>query len=175
MIETLIKNFHGLWRAESNIADLRFQQLLTRAMLRSFAGLIAVFGLLMLDLTAFFALEQYFGRIWSAAFVSLLDFFIAGILVIVATMRLGSGELALALEARQAAIQGFQSDARLIQDQFSTLNSDFRSIKTSMANFTKHPLDEALSQLIVPLSVILIRGLGRKRSSESAQPSTPNE
>ena len=57
MIETLIKNVHGLWRAESTIADLRFRQLLTGAMLKSFAGLIAVFGLLMLDLTAFFALE----------------------------------------------------------------------------------------------------------------------
>ena len=136
-----------------------------------YALVIAVFGLLMLDVTAFFALEQYFGRVWSAALVSLFDFFVAGCLVIVAAMRPGSGELTLALDARQVALQGFESDARLIQDQFSALSSDLRSIKTSMANFTKHPIDEAMSQLVVPLSAILIRTLGRKRSSEAAQSS----
>jgi hypothetical protein len=169
VIETLIKNVHGLWRAESTIADLRFRQLLTGAMLKSFAGLIAVFGLLMLDLTAFFALEPYFGRAWSAALVSLFDFFVAGCLVVVATTRPSSGELSLALEARQAALQAFESDARLIQDHFLTLSSELRSIKSSMANFAKHPLDEALSKLIVPLSAILLRSLERRRTSESAE------
>jgi hypothetical protein len=175
VIENFIRNVQGLWRADSTIAHLRFRQLLTSAMLKSFAGLIAVFGLLMLDVTAFFALEQYLGRVWSAALVSLFDFFVAGCLVIVAAMRPGSGELTLALDARQVALQGFESDARLIQGQFSTLSSDLRSIKTSMANFTKHPIDEAMSQLVVPLSALLIRTLGRKRSSEAAQPSVHDE
>jgi putative superfamily III holin-X len=173
VIENLIKNIHGLWRAESTIADLRFRQLLTGAMLKSFAGLIAVFGLLMLDLTAFFALDPYFGRAWSAALVSLCDFLIAGILLIVAAMPPRSGELTLALEARQATLESFQSDAHLIEDRFSTLSTEITSIKTSVANFTKHPLDETLSQLIVPLSAALIRSLGKKKSPESAQPSVP--
>ena len=162
MIEDFIGNFHGLWRAESIIAHLRFRQHLTGAMLKCFAGLIAVFGLLMLDVTVFFALEQYFGRVWSAASVSLFDFFVAGCLVVVATTRPISGELTLALEARQAALQGFESDARLIQDYFSALSGELRSIKSSMANFAKHPLDEAFSKLVVPLSAVLLRALEKK-------------
>jgi hypothetical protein len=100
---------------------------------------------------------------------------IAGILVIVAAVPPRSRELTLALEARQAALEGFQSDAHLIEDRFSTLSSELRSIKTSVANFAKHPLDETLSQLIVPLSGLLIRSLGRKKSSESAQSSVSDE
>lgn len=175
MIENFIRNAHGLWRAESTIADIRFRQLLTGAMLRSFACLIAVFGLLMLDVTAFFALEQYFGRVWSAALVSLCDFLVAGILLVLAATHPQSGELTLALEARQTAVQSIESDARLIQDYFSTLSSEIRSIKTSMASFAKHPLDEAFSKLIVPLCAILIRSLEKKRESESATSSAPGE
>ena len=174
MIENFIRNIHGLWRAESTIADIRFRQLVTSALLRSFAGLIAAFGLLMLDLTVFFALEQYFSRVWSAALVSLFDFLVAGGLVILAASRFQSGELNLALEARQTAIQSIESDAQLIQDHVSALSSEIRSIKTSMASFAKHPLDEAFSKLIVPLCAILIRSLEKKKSSESAT-SSENE
>jgi len=81
---------------------------------------------------------------------------------VVATTRPISGELTLALEARQAALEGFESDARLIQDDFSALSGELRSIKSSMANFAKHPLDEAFSKLIVPLSAVLLRTLEKK-------------
>ncbi len=76
-----------------------------------------------------------------------------------------SRELTLALEARQEAIQNFELDARLIQNQFSALTDEVRGIKTSMTNFIRHPLDEALSQLITPLAAILIRSLEKKRAS----------
>jgi hypothetical protein len=175
MIENFIRNIHGLWRAETIIADLHFRQLLTRTIFKAFAGLVAVFGLLMLNVTAFFALEQYFGRVWSAASVSFFDFAVAGILVAVSATRPRSREMALALEVRQSAIQGFESDARLIQDQFSTLSNEIRGIKASMTNFVKHPLDEAMSQLIVPLSAIIVRSLSKKRASKSAVSSTGDE
>jgi hypothetical protein len=165
MIENMIRNFRALWRAESIITDLHFRELLSRLMLKAFAGLIAVFGLLMLNISAFFAIEQYFGRIWSAASVSLFDFIVAGILVVIAKHYPKSRELGLALEVRQQAIQGFESDARLVQSQFSALADEIRGIKTSMTNFVRHPLDETLSQIIAPLAAIVIRSLGKKRSS----------
>jgi hypothetical protein len=165
MIENMIRNFRALWRAESIIADLHFHRLLSRLLLKALAGLIAVFGLLMLNVSAFFAIEQYFGRVWSAASVALFDFIVAGIIVAIATRYPKSRELNLALEVRQEAIQSFELDARLLQVQFSTLADEVRTMKTSMTNLIKHPLDEALSQVIAPLAAILIRSLGKKRSS----------
>ena len=61
--------------------------------------------------------------------------------------------------------KSFEFDARLIQNQFSMLTDEVRAVKTSMTNFIRHPLDETLSQLIAPLAAIIIRSLGKKRSS----------
>ena len=168
MISNIIQNARALWHAESIIADLHFRHLLTRTILKAFAGLIAVFGLVMLNVTAFFALEQPLGRIWAAASLSVIDFVVAAALVVIASLRPVSRELALALEVRQTAIQGFELEARALQDQFSALTNEVRSIKTAMSNFAKHPLDEALSQLIIPLAGVITRNLSKKRASKKA-------
>jgi hypothetical protein len=172
MIENMIRNLRALLRAESIIADLHFRELLSRLMLKALAGLVAVFGLLMLNLSAFFEIEQYFGRVWSAASVALFDFIVAGIILVIAARHQKSSELALAQEVRREAIQSFESDARLIQTQFLMLTDEVRAIKASMTNFVKHPLDETLSQLVAPLAAIVIRSLTKKRSSgKSSRPS----
>ena len=69
------------------------------------------------------------------------------------------------LALAQRLFKSFESDARLIQNQFSMLTDEVRAAKTSMTNFIRHPLDETLSQLIAPLAAIIIRSLGKKRSS----------
>jgi hypothetical protein len=69
--------------------------------------------------------------------------------------------------------KSFESDARLIQNQFSMLTDEVRAVKTSMTNFIRHPLDETLSQLIAPLAAIVIRSLGKKRSSAKPARSSP--
>ncbi len=173
--ENMFKNLRALWRAESIIADLHFRQLLSGMMLKAFAGLVAVFGLLMLNVSAFFAIEPYLGQAWSAATVSLFDFVVAGALVAVATLRPKSREFTLALEVRQEAIQGIETDVRSVQNQFVTLTEEVRAIKTSMTNFVKHPLDEALSQLVAPLAAVVIRSLGKKQPSAKSAGSTSGE
>ena len=165
MIENMVRNLRTLMRAELIIADLHFRKLLSWLMLKAFAGLIAVFGLLMLNVSVFFAIEQHFGRVWSAAFVALSDFIVAGIILAVSARYPKSRELVLALEVRREAIQNFESDTRVIQNQFSMLTDEVRNIKTSMTNFARHPLDETLSQLVAPLAAIVIRSLTKKRSS----------
>jgi hypothetical protein len=168
IIENMFRNFRALWQAESIIADLHFRHLLSGMMLKAFAGLVAVFGLLMLNVSAFFAIEPYLGRAWSAASVSLFDFIVAGIVVAFAALRPKSREFTLALQVRQEAIQGFESDARSIQNQLSMVTEEIRAIKTSMTNFVKHPLDEALSQIVAPLAAVVIRGLAKTRPSEKS-------
>jgi hypothetical protein len=60
--ENVVKHLRVLWRTDRTIADIRMRHLLVGLGLRAFAALIAVFGLLMLELSAYFALVQ----IWSA-------------------------------------------------------------------------------------------------------------
>ncbi len=60
--ENVVKNLRVLWRTDRIIADIRMRHLLVGLGLRAFAALIAGFGLLMLELSAYFALVQ----VWSA-------------------------------------------------------------------------------------------------------------
>ena len=60
--ENVVKHLRVLWRTDRIIADIRMRHLLVGLGLRAFAALIAAFGLLMLELSAYFALVQ----IWSA-------------------------------------------------------------------------------------------------------------
>jgi hypothetical protein len=69
----------------------------------------------------------------------------------------------LARKFAKRLFKSFESDARLIQNQFSMLTDEVRAVKTSMTNFIRHPLDETLPQLIAPLAAF--RSLGKKRSS----------
>jgi len=56
--ENIVKNLRVLWRTDRIIADIRMRHLLVSLGLRAFAALIAAFGLLMLELSAYFALVQ---------------------------------------------------------------------------------------------------------------------
>ena len=62
--ENIVRNLRVLWRTDRIIADIRMRHLLVSLGLRAFAALIAAFGLLMLELSAYFALvrsERYPG------------------------------------------------------------------------------------------------------------------
>jgi hypothetical protein len=58
--ENIVKHLRVLWRTDRIIADIRMRHLLVGLGLRAFAALIAAFGLLMLELSAYPDLERYF-------------------------------------------------------------------------------------------------------------------
>ena len=78
--ENIVKNLRVLWRADRIIADIRMRHMLIGLGLRAFAALIAAFGLLMLELSAYFALVQIWSAIIAAAILGGVNFVIAAIL-----------------------------------------------------------------------------------------------
>ena len=66
--------------------------------LRAFAALIAAFGLLMLELSAYFALVQIWSAISAAAILGVVNFVIAAILFVIAGRPPAGRELELANE-----------------------------------------------------------------------------
>ena len=65
--DNIAKNLRVLWRTDRIIAEIRMRHMLIGLGLRAFAALIAAFGLLMLELSAYFALVQIWSAIWAAA------------------------------------------------------------------------------------------------------------
>jgi hypothetical protein len=165
MLDNVIRNLHVLWRADSIIADIHLRLLLKRSGLRAFAALIAAFGLLMLNVTGFFAFQQYWGPVWAAAAVSALDLVVALILGLIAARARPGRELELAQEVRRSALDALEAEGRVVQQELSGIRDEIGKIRSTVTQFVNHPLDAALSGLVVPLTGALVRSL-RKSSKD---------
>ena len=152
--ENVVKHLRVLWRTDRIIADLRMRHLLVGLGLRAFAALIAAFGLLMLELAAYFALVQYWNAISAAAILGVVNFVIAGILFAIAAKPPAGRELELATEIHGSSIDALQLEARALQSQVS--------------GAIHHPLNGVLPLLIVPLITIIIKSLKKSAAHPAA-------
>ncbi len=143
--ENVVKNLRVLWRTDSIIADIRMRHLLVGLGLRALAALIAAFGLLMLELSAYFALVQIWSAISAAAILGAVNFMIAAILFAIAARPPSGRELELANEIHDSSVDALQLEARALQSQLSGM--------------IHHPLNGILPLLIVPLLTIIIKSL----------------
>jgi membrane protein implicated in regulation of membrane protease activity len=151
--ENVVKNLRVLWRTDRIIADIRMRHLLIGLGLRAFAALIATFGLLMLELSAYFALVQIWSAISAAAILGAVNFAIAAILFVIAARPPRGRELELANEIHGSSVDALQLEARALQSQVSGAIS--------------HRLNGTLPLLIVPLITIIIKSL-RKPTAAAA-------
>lgn len=142
--ENIVRNLRLLWRADKIIAEMRLRHMLVGLGLVAFAALISAFGLLMLELAAYFALVNVMSAIAAAAILGGVNFVIALILVVVAARRSLGQELTLANEIHDTAVDALQLEAQALQSQVNRL--------------MHHPL-EGLLPLIVPLITAAISHL----------------
>ena len=150
--ENVVKHLRALWRTDRIIADIRLRHLLVGLGLRSFAALIAAFGLLMLELAAYFALVQIWSAIAAAAALGAINFVIAGILFFVAGRPPSGRDIELANEIHGASIEALQLEARALHAEVS--------------GAVHHPLS-TIVPVLVPLIAIIVKSL-RKTARERA-------
>jgi hypothetical protein len=153
--ENIVKNLRVLWRTDRIIADIRMRHMLVGLGLRAFAALIAAFGLLMLELAAYFALVQIWSAITAAAVLGALNFVLAAILFMIAARPPSGRELELANEIHGSSVDALQLDARALQAELSGM--------------IHHPLNGILPLLIVPLITIIVRSLKKPAAAAAEQ------
>jgi membrane protein implicated in regulation of membrane protease activity len=149
--ENIVNNLRTLWRTDRIIAEIRLRHMLVGLGLRAFAALIAGFGLLMLELVAYFVLVQIVTAISAAAILSGVNFALAVTLFVVAGRPPSGRELELANEIHGTAVDSLQREARALQSQF-----------TGMVH---HPLNSALPLLLVPLITVIVKSIRKSRAS----------
>jgi hypothetical protein len=150
--ENVVKHLRALWRTDRIIAEIRLRHLLTGLGLRAFAALIAAFGLLMLELSAYFALVQIWSAIAAAAILGAVNFAIAAVLFVIGGRSPSGRDIELANEIHGASIEALQIEARALQAQVS--------------GAVHHPLS-TIVPVLVPLIAIIVKSL-RKSAKESA-------
>ena len=149
----VLSHLRILWRVESTIAEARLRVTVHRAVLYIFAALIAVFGLGMLNVAAFFALQPHWGATWAAFAAALGDFVLAIIAVLIAVAVRPGADVNTALELRQAAIEGLEAELSALQEPLAWISRAARN-----------PIDTALPAIIVPLITAIVRGLRKNRA-----------
>jgi hypothetical protein len=159
--ENVVKHLRVLWRTDRIIADIRMRHLLRGFGLKAFAALIAAFGLLMLELSAYFALVQVWSAVSAAAILGAINFVIAAILFAIATRPPRGRELELATEIHGSSIDALQLEARALQSQLSAT--------------IHHPLNGMLPLLIVPLITIIIKSLKKSAAANAPAAATVAE
>jgi hypothetical protein len=159
--ENIVKNLRVLWRTDRIIADIRMRHMLVGLGLRTFAALIAVFGLLMLELSAYFSLVQIWSAIAAAAILGALNFVLAAILFMIAAKSPSGRELELASEIHGTSVDALQLEARALQAELSGM--------------IHHPLNGILPLLIVPLITIIVRSLKKPAATMTPAAATAAE
>ena len=152
--ENVVKHLRVLWRTDRIIADIRLKHMLVGLGLRAFAALIAAFGLLMLELSAYFALVQVWSAIYAAAILGAANFVIAAILLAIAARPPSGRELELANEIHGASVEALQIEARALQSHVSGV--------------IHNPLHGILPLMLVPLITIIIKSLKRHPAAATA-------
>ncbi|TWB02080.1 hypothetical protein [Bradyrhizobium stylosanthis] len=157
--ENVVKHLRVLWRTDRIIAEIRMRHLLMGLGLRAFAALIAAFGLLMLELSAYFALVQIWSAIAAAAILGALNFVIAAVLFIVAGRAPSGRDIELANEIHGASIEALQLEARALQAQVS--------------GAVHHPLS-TIVPVLVPLIAIIVKSLRTSARTSARAPAAAN-
>ncbi|CCD84442.1 conserved hypothetical protein [Bradyrhizobium sp. ORS 285] len=157
--ENVAKHLRLLWRTDRVIADIRLRHLLVGLGLRAFAALIAVFGLLMLELAAYLALVQVTSAVLAAAALGGCNFVIAAVLLILASRAPSGREIELANEIHSSSMDALQLEAR--------------SLQADISNIVNHPLNKLIPLLVVPLATMVIRALRAHAGSENETANPP--
>jgi hypothetical protein len=116
-LNAIFRHARVLWRAESLIVEIKLRSALRRAGLVAFAGLIAVFGLAMLNVAAFFAIAPLWGEAWAMLAVAVADFIIAAILIAMASRETAGRDVEFATELRNQALEGIETESRVAADR----------------------------------------------------------
>ena len=162
-LDSTVRNLRVMLRANTIIAGIHGRLLAARSSLGAFAGLIGAFGLLMLGVAAFFALERLWGPVWAAAAVGGFNILLALIIAIVAAGLRPGRELAIATEVRDAAVE--------------TITADLRSVEADLATLThalRHPFDSTLiAGHATPLVSLLIKSVEKGEDEAAPAHSQP--
>lgn len=152
-MEHLIRSLRVLWRSERILAEYQLKQGTQRIQLNALAGLVAIFGLVMLSTAAFFALVPYWGNALAALTVSGADFLLAVVLIVYARSLRPTPEVEMVREVRNMAL----SD---IEEEIALVDAELVSLKDGIYKFMSHPVESLIPGAIGPLLNAVVKGIG---------------
>ncbi|MFG1295516.1 MULTISPECIES: hypothetical protein [Xanthobacter] len=150
-LDSLVRNVRVLLRADLIIAEIHLRRVAAKSGFYAVAGVVAGFGLVMLGIAGFLALETLYGAIIAAAIMGGGALVLAALLALLAAQVKPGRELQLANEVHAAALAAVNNDLQVAGAGVSRL-----------AAFVRNPLDTALPAVALTVLNTVLKGLRKK-------------
>lgn len=155
-MEHLVRSLKLAWRSERILRQNELRLVMQKIQFNALAGLVALFGLVMLSLAVFFALVPYWGHALSALTIGGVDLVLAIILIAYAGSLKPSAEVEIVKEVRDMALGD-------VEEELALAEAEIISLKDEVHRFVRNPLDTLLPVAIGPLIGAVTRGLGAEK------------
>lgn len=142
------RNLTTIYRTERLIARRRFAVVQQQTILMVVAGIAALAGLILLDVSLYFVLKTWLSSAAAAAVLSLANLLLAGLLVLIAKQSNVEQEIAPAIEVRDMAIAD-------IEDELEDMATEAREVVEAVKSFGANPLG-SLPALLVPILTAIL-------------------
>lgn len=155
-MERLMRSLRILWRSERIIAEQQLRLGTQRVQFNVLAAFIAVFGLVMLSISAFFALVPYWGQALAALGVAVGDFVLAAGMAAYSSRLQAPAEIEMVKEVRDMALNDLEEEMALAEAELVTMKHDVQK-------FIRNPVDALLPGIIGPILKAVASGLAAKK------------
>lgn len=143
------RNLTIIYRTERLIARRSLAVFQTQITLGVLAGVAALIGLVLLNVSLFFVLQARMSPAGAAAILSALNIALAGVIALIANRMSIEREIAPAVEVRDMAIEDLERD-------IEGATQEIRDIANGLKGLGRDPLG-SLSTLIIPLIGALLK------------------
>lgn len=151
-MEHLVRSLKVFWRSERLLRQNELRLITQKIQCNALAGLVALFGLVMLSLSVFFALVPYMGQALAALSIAAIDMVLAGALVVYARKLQPSAEIGMVKEMRDMAVSDIEGEVARAEKELVELRDEAR-------RFIRSPLESLLPFAISPLMGAVAKGL----------------
>lgn len=144
------RNISIILRAEQSIARRRMTVLRNQSGLMVFAGLVAVLGIVMLNVAGFYQLSITMSPQKSALMIALVNLAFAAMIIVVASRMSAAKDVEPVEELRDLAISDLEVEIQSAVEEVRDMGNSVRRMATD-------PLGSLIPSVIVPLLASLIR------------------
>jgi len=143
-MERFMRSLRIFWRSERLLAEHQLRLGTQRVQFNAVAALVAVFGLVMLSIAAFFALVPYWGHALAALTVGGAELVLAAALVAYARSLQPTTAVEMIKEVRNVALSDIEEGIALAEAELVALKDDARG-------FIRNPIDALVPGAITQL------------------------
>jgi hypothetical protein len=154
-MERFVYSLRVLWRTDRLLTQNEMRLLSQKLQFNALAGLVALFGLVMLSLAVFFALVPHWGHSLAALAVGGADVVLAGLLVSYAGSIKPAPEVEMIKEMRDAALND-------LKEEVAQADAELVALKDEAHRFLRNPVEALLPAALGPLMGAAVRGLNSR-------------